>query len=713
MALLSLSRYQAIRIKNTLLACMAAVFLSVVLIYASFQHLAIYDFNGLLVLLLILWGINLAVIGAILFDVNLHAADPSLSLFQMYWGTTFSVVALACTRDLDALYVIFILLPMVFGIFRITVSQFNFFGIYTVTVLLFAVVIRDIWFFPSANFAKDIFMWAIVGMSTFILKSMCNSIVKLRNRLTEKNQELEKALEAKGLFLANMSHEIRTPMNGVLGMLDHVLKENLDQSQRKYLKIAKSSASSLLTVINDILDYSKIEAGKMDLDPVDFYVRELLDEVMAIFSSAAIEKRLKLNVFVAGNVPKKLNADCGKLRQILNNLVGNAVKFTSRGSVDVRVDVAGESEKQLELIFRIEDTGIGIDNEVVDSLFESFTQADITTTRKYGGTGLGLAIAKEISELMGGGVSVVSRPGYGSTFTVNIFACKSEDSEGLKAGERAECTQSSFAGKRVLLVEDNATNQEVACLSLETLGLDADIAENGGDALDKLEASLKNERPYDLIFMDCQMPVLDGYQTTQIVRADKNLSHYKNVPIIALTANAMSGDKEKCLRAGMSDYMCKPLAPDSLCAMLTNWLGEAPPKSNFDDLKNNQPELKSTESDIREVWDYEALLNVVGGKADRVKRLVNSFLTSLDEMERNIFLALGKNDSEALRQSAHALKGAAANLRANKLSDLAGVLESAAHDVDWETATSLKLDLTEMVNGTKKEMKGFVESQYG
>ena len=423
----------------------------------------------------------------------------------------------------------------------------------------------------------------LLGISEDITERKRAEIALLdANRALEESTALAKmASVAKSQFLANMSHEIRTPMNGVIGMTGLLLDMELTDEQRRYAETTRNSAESLLVIVNDILDFSKVEAGKLELEMMDFELSNLLEDFTAAMALQAQTKGLALHCNAERDVPMLLRGDPSRLRQVLTNLAGNAIKFTATGKVAIQAILVETQGNEVLLRFSVRDTGVGIPHDKLDQIFDKFSQVDASTTRRYGGTGLGLAIAKQLVELMGGKVGVESKEGEGSEFWFTARLAVQAAIEVTELDEvgvtpktntkrrSASVMLNVFSDRkaRILLAEDNITNQLVAIGILKNLGLRADAVANGVEVIKALETV-----PYDLVLMDVQMPEMDGFEATSCIRKEQSKVHNRQIPIIAMTAKAMLGDREKCLDAGMNDYVSKPIDPYALAESLNKWL---------------------------------------------------------------------------------------------------------------------------------------------
>ncbi len=419
--------------------------------------------------------------------------------------------------------------------------------------------------------------WHAVGIlrDTTERKFADEALRQATARASEQAAKAELANQAKSEFLANMSHEIRTPMNGVIGMTEQLLDSALTSQQRHCAEVIRDSSEALLNLINGILDLSKVEAGKLDLEVLDFDISAVFNHLTRIFAQQARNKGLEFITTIDPDVPRALRGDPGRLRQVLVNLAGNAVKFTATGVVTVRVGLADAALGAIGLRFVVSDTGIGIAADKQALLFEKFSQADVSTTRHYGGSGLGLAISKQLVQLMGGDIGVESTEGHGTSFWFTLPLAQSLSLTQLNPNPLQPTAPAigklpTWQGLRALLAEDNIINQKVAVGFLQKLGLRVDVVGNGSDACQALTSEV-----YDVVFMDLQMPVMDGLDATRLLRSSQATIN-PGLPVIAMTANAMVGARQQCLEAGMNDYITKPVTTRSLAHVLEKWMPRVP-----------------------------------------------------------------------------------------------------------------------------------------
>ena len=529
----------------------------------------------------------------------------------------------------------------------------------------------------------------MVRERTAALKASEANLIKAREAAEEANQ-------AKSFFLANMSHEIRTPMNAVINLSRLALASENSDKQHDYMGKVVRAGENLLGIINDILDFSKIEAGKLTIENQPFYLNRIVNDLNDVVANSARKKNLTLQLAIGEKIPHRLIGDRLRLNQVLVNLLNNAIKFTEQGEVTLTITPTKETPELIRLEFKVNDTGIGISPEHQKRLFAPFEQADPSTTRKFGGTGLGLAITRQLVELMGGDITVTSSQGRGSSFTFELEFAKATPEAG-EAGpvQRSAANLARIAGSHVLLVDDNDINQEIGVALLSKVGITATVAANGVEALAALE-----QKHFDLVFMDLQMQVMDGYEATRQIRRH---DEWRDLPVVAMTAHAMSGDRERCLAVGMNDHLTKPIDIKELHNILIRWIKPreeqhqpSPSTASADDESQLPDHLPGIELDRG--------LQRVAGNRSLLLKLLRRFAKGNSETIAAIHHAIEDGRREEARAMVHAVKGVAANLGAMAFYQAAGQLEKElAADNDGQPAglTDFTEQLKNLLDGLR------------
>lgn len=649
--------------KNANVAYIATIVASIILAFALYGHVNTRVLLGWVVITL------LVVLVRITISLEFFRQDPKPSELALWdtlfllsvtasgfiWASSFIFLFPGNDAPVQQMFLVVVLLGMTSGAPSIYSSSMRAFLCYSQPIMIIATlrfILEGGALFLTLAFLTTLYNGALIITSL--------NFRKVNARLRVARDSAQAASQAKGEFLANMSHEIRTPMNAVTGMAELLQQTELTSQQREYIDKQQDAAELLLSIIDDILDFSKIEAGQLILDQREFHFREMLDSLENMLAGQAHSKGLRFNIHSVEEIPEVLIGDYSKLCQVLINLIGNAIKFTHKGKVEMQVTCAQQASESVILQFEVIDSGIGLLPEQVHSLFTPFIQGDDSNSKRYGGTGLGLAISQRIVEKMGSRIRFDSESGKGSRFyfrarfSIGRTAPSSHSNE--KLSSKIIQPHPALANIRVLLVEDDTLNQHVAQEFLHALGAKVDTVENGDEALSALE-----QKKYDIVLLDIRMPILDGYGTIKKIRQEIRWQH---LPVIAMTAHAIEAEKRKSLEAGMNDFLTKPIRPQRLRDTLLKWI-DGPTPSEPDHVQLMQ-QPHTPHEEVHE--KLEQLLSSLGPTS--TARLLDQALIRLPEHKAELLDALKMGEDEKARQLAHNIKGSLIIYGSKALSDL-------------------------------------------